>query len=112
MPERARAFVLVLTGVLLALAATAVLFEARNVLGAALLAAGLVVPLLLPLRGLLRRERRVYGWATLCLTPHFVYGLTELVANPALRGLAAAVLLASLALMVALVAYLRLTRGS
>ena len=76
-----------------------------------LLAAVLLVPLALPLRGLLRRDRRTYAWATLCLTPHFVYALTELVANPALRVHAAAILLLALALMVGLVAYLRLTRG-
>ena len=72
----------------------------------------LLVSLALPLRGLLRRNRRTYAWATLCLTPHFVYALTELVANPVLRPHAAAMLLLSLALMVALVAYLRLTRPS
>ena len=75
-----------------------------------LLAAVLLVPLALPLRGLLRRDRRTYAWATLCLTPHFVYALTELVANPALRVYAAAILLLALALMMGLVAYLRLTR--
>ena len=68
------------------------------------------MPLALPLPGMLRRRRRTYAWATLCLTPHFVYALTELVANPALRLHAGAMLVLSLALMVALVAYLR-SRG-
>ena len=55
------------------------------------------------------RERRTYAWATLCVTPYFVYGLTEIVANPALRGVAL-MLLASLGLVAALIANLRLTR--
>ena len=76
----------------------------------ALLALFLFVPLMLPLSGLLRRRRRTYAWATLCLTPHFVYALTEVVASPALRLHTGAMLVLSLALMVALVAYLRLTR--
>jgi uncharacterized membrane protein len=109
--SRARALVL---GLLSALAVVVVLALLRSPGGAAnsvtLLAAVLLVPLALPLRGLLRHDRRTYAWATLCLTPHFVYGLTELVANPALRLHAAAMLVLSLALMVALVAYLRLTR--
>jgi uncharacterized membrane protein len=110
----ARARTLVL-GLLFTLAVVVVLALLRSPDGAAtsgtLLAAVLLVPLALPLRGLLRSQRRTYAWATLCLTPHFVYGLTELVANPPLRPYAAAMLLLSLALMVALVAYLRLTRS-
>jgi uncharacterized membrane protein len=108
--ERARVAVLLL----LALLATNVLLalrrEADGGLAWLLLAAFLLVPLLAPLPGLWRRTRRTYAWATLCLTPHFVYALTELVANPALRALAAAMLVLSLAVMVGLVAYLRLTR--
>jgi uncharacterized membrane protein len=72
---------------------------------------GLLVPLLLPLRGLLRNDRRSQAWATLCVTPYLIYGMTELVANPRLRVLAAAILVASLALFAALVASLRLGRG-
>ena len=109
---RARTVVL---GLLSALTLVVVLALLRSPDGAAtsatLLATVLLVPLVLPLRGLLRHDRRSYAWATLCLTPHFVYGLTELVANPPLRPYAAAMLLLSLALMVALVAYLRLTRA-
>jgi uncharacterized membrane protein len=78
--------------------------------GSAALAAVLIVPLLLPLRGLLRRDRRTHAWATLCVAPYFIYGLTEAVANPAVRPVAAAILFASLALFVALVTYLRLSR--
>lgn len=72
----------------------------------------LVAPLALALPGLLRHNRRTYAWATLCVTPHFIYALTEIIANPAIRGLAIAILLLSLALALALVAYLRLTRPS
>ena len=61
--------------------------------------------------GQLGRNRRTFAWATLCVTPHFIYSLTELVANPSIRVLAAAILLLSLALVVALVAFLRLTRA-
>jgi uncharacterized membrane protein len=105
---RARAVVL---GLLAALVVVIVLALLRPAAPGMLAAAALLVPLALPLRGLLRRDRRTYAWATLCLTPHFVYALTELVANPPLRLHASAMLMLSLALMVALVAYLRLTRG-
>ena len=108
---RARTIVLALLGALAIVVVLALLRSAAGASGSvALLATVLLLPLALPLRGLLRRDRRTYAWATLCLTPHFVYGLTELVANPALRVPAAAILLLALALMIALVAYLRLTR--
>lgn len=74
------------------------------------LACVLLVPLLLPLPGLLRSHRRTHAWATLCVAPYFIYGMTEVVANPAVRGMAGAILFASLALFVALVSYLRVTR--
>jgi uncharacterized membrane protein len=76
----------------------------------ALLALALLVPLLAPLRGILRGDRRTHAWATLCIVPGFIYGLTEAVANPAIRTVAAMVLGSSLALFFALVAYLRVTR--
>ena len=60
-------------------------------------AALLLLPLLLPLRGLVLGRRRTFAWATFCVAPYFVYGLTEVVANPALRPLAGAILFASLA---------------
>jgi uncharacterized membrane protein len=107
---RARSTALGLLGLLLVLTLIVVLREAQGIVAAVLLGLVLVMPLLLPLGGLVHRRRRVYAWATLCLTPHVVYSLTEIVAHPAVRVLAAAVLLASLALLLALVAYLRLTR--
>jgi uncharacterized membrane protein len=72
----------------------------------------LVVPLVITLPGILRRNRRTFAWATLCITPHFIYALTEVVANPAIRVLTAAMMVAALGLTLALVAYLRLTRPS
>jgi uncharacterized membrane protein len=75
-----------------------------------LLAAVLVLPLLLPVKGLLHGDRRTYAWATLCIAPCFVYAITEAIANSSMRAIAAAILLASLAHFVALVAYLRVTR--
>jgi uncharacterized membrane protein len=107
--DRARALVLLSLAALWACSAFAVLVPdgavSRMLLGLVLLA-----PLALTLPGVLRRNRRAYAWATLCLTPHFVYALTELVANPVLRTLAATMLVLGLVAMVALVAYLRLTR--
>lgn len=78
--------------------------------GAGLLIAVLLAPLLLPLPGLLRGSRRACAWAALGLAPSLVYGCVEVVANPAARVAAAAVLLAGFGLFVALVARLRLTR--
>ena len=78
--------------------------------GSALLAAVLVLPLLLPLKGLLHGDRRTYAWATLCIAPAFLYAITEAIANSLVRAIAAAILVASLAHFVALVAYLRVTR--
>ncbi len=75
---------------------------------AMLLALGL--PLLLPLPGMVRGRRRTYAWATLCLLPGLVYGLTEMVANPAARWPAAVVLFLCVVEFVALVACLRVTR--
>jgi uncharacterized membrane protein len=76
----------------------------------AVLAAVLIPPLLFPLAGIARGDRRTHAWATLCVVPAFVYGLTEVVANPGARLLAALVLGASLLLFFSLVAYLRVTR--
>jgi len=70
----------------------------------------LLVPLLLPLRGLWRRNRRTCAWATLCVAPYFAYGTTEVIANPAVRAMAGAILFASLAWFVSLVYCLRVSR--
>jgi len=71
----------------------------------------LLLPVAAPLPGLIRGVRRTYAWATLCVAPYFIYGVTEVIANPAVRGAAGAILFASLAWFVALVWYLRLSRG-
>lgn len=71
----------------------------------------LLLPVAAPLPGIVRGNRRTYAWATLCVAPYFVYGITEVIANPAVRGAAAAILFASLAWFVTLVAYLRLSRS-
>jgi len=71
----------------------------------------LLIPVAAPLRGLVRGTRRTYAWATLCVAPYFIYGITEAVANPAVRGTAGVILFASLAWFVALVSYLRMSRG-
>ncbi len=72
---------------------------------------GMLLPIAAPLPGLLRGSRRTYAWATLCVAPYLVYGVTEIMANPAVRIAAAAILFASLAWFVALITYLRLSRG-
>ena len=104
---------LVALALLFALAGTALLaafFGERSVLSFWLLVLLLVGPLLVALPGLLRGRRRTFAWATLCVTPHFIYALTEIVANPAIRPLAAVMFGLSLGLVVTLIAYLRLTR--
>lgn len=75
-----------------------------------LLAAVLTLPLWAPLRGLIRRNRRTYAWATLCVIPYFVLGVTEAVANPQARMWSGTCLALSLVLFAALIGYLRVTR--
>jgi len=76
---------------------------------------GWTIALLLPVAATIPRIvsgiRRTYAWATLCVAPYFIYGTTEVIANPAVRGAAGAILFASLAWFVALVWYLRLSRN-
>ena len=72
---------------------------------------GMLLPIAAPLPGLLRGSRRTYAWATLCVAPYLVYGVTEIVANPAVRVAAAAILFASLAWFAGLITYLRVSRG-
>lgn len=70
----------------------------------------LLVPLLLPVPGLWRGNRRTCAWATLCIAPYVVYGITEVIANPAVRGTAGAILFAGLGWFVSLVYCLRVSR--
>jgi uncharacterized membrane protein len=74
------------------------------------IAAVLTVPLWLPVRGLLQRQRRTYAWATLCVIPYLVLGVTEAIANSNQRLWAGACLAISFALFLLLIAYLRVTR--
>jgi uncharacterized membrane protein len=107
--RHARNFVLA-CGVLLASCVLYAALGSGGWPGNLLLAAGLLLPLALPVPGIARYRRRTYAWATLCVTPYFIYGTTEVVANPQVRVAAGGILLASLALFVGLVAFLRLTR--
>ncbi|MBC7983774.1 MAG: DUF2069 domain-containing protein [Candidatus Obscuribacterales bacterium] len=70
----------------------------------------LVAPLLLPVVGLVRGKRNTYRWATLCVLPYIVVGLTEVIANPAARLWSAAILALSLLLFSALIGFLRASR--
>jgi hypothetical protein len=78
------------------------------------LVAGAVLglPLAVGIPFLYAGHRRSYAWMTLALAPSLVLGLTEVVANPAMRTWAALVLLDVLAAFGVLVAYLRATRSS
>lgn len=95
---------------LLATSSIATVLVAWSGTPSVILAVALLAPLLAPLGGLIRGERRTHAWATLCVVPGFVYGLTEAVANPGLRPVAALVLGSSLVFFFALVAFLRVTR--
>jgi uncharacterized membrane protein len=72
----------------------------------------LCIPLLLPLLGLWRGNRYTFRWATLCVLPYFIVGLTEVVANPTTRAWTATMLVFALTWFVGLVAYLRVTAAS
>jgi len=75
-----------------------------------LLGVALTLPLLAPLVGLYRANRRTFAWTTLCVIPYFVIGITEAVARPDSRAWTGSCLLLALTLFVALIAYIRLTR--
>ena len=108
---RARGFALMLLATLAVVSLLAAYRGERSAVTFWLLVFFLVAPLAIAVPGMLARNRRTFAWATLCVTPHFVYALTEIVANPSIRVLAASILVLGLALVVALVAYLRLTRA-
>jgi len=109
--DRARGFALTLLALLALVSLLAARQGERSAVSFGLLVLLLVTPLAMAVPGMLARNRRTFAWATLCVTPHFIYALTEIVANPSIRWLAASILVLSLALVVALVAYLRLTRA-
>lgn len=66
-------------------------------------------PLWAPLRGLMRRDRKTFAWATLCVIPYFILGVTEAVANPGRRVWAGLCLALALAIFVSLILYLRVS---
>lgn len=68
---------------------------------------GTVLPPLLPLHGLWRGRRRTYRWAALTLAPAMAWSLTELVANPAVRGTAVLSAMLAFLSLAAVVATLR-----
>lgn len=76
-----------------------------------LIAAALTLPLWAPIPGFVRGTRRTYAWATLCVIPYFVLGVTEAIANPDRRVWAALCIALALALFVTLILYLRASRG-
>jgi uncharacterized membrane protein len=66
-----------------------------------------LVPLALPVRGMLARSRGTLRWAPFTLSPALIWSLTELIADPPARPLATATLAAALAAFAALLACLR-----
>ena len=72
-------------------------------------AAVLTLPLLITLPGLLRGDRYTHSWATLCVLPYFIVGITEAVANAPARNWALLLLGMSLLWFFALLAFLRVS---
>jgi uncharacterized membrane protein len=101
-PARARRWS-VATAAVLAACVTAAALRSAPLPSSLAWAALMLLPLLLPLPGILRGTPRTFAWGTLCVAPYFVYGLTEVVANPALRVAAGAILFASLGWFASLV---------
>jgi uncharacterized membrane protein len=97
---------------LAALAASVLAWQLARLRSGALWPLLLIVPLLAPLRGLVRGRRYTYAWSTLLVTGYVGLGLAEVVANPAARIWPALIVFVAFALFVALVLYLRLTRGN
>lgn len=69
-----------------------------------------VIPLLVPLRGLMRGQRRTYAWATLFAVPYLAFALTELLANPAARWVAGSSLLLVFGWFCTMILFLRASR--
>ena len=69
-----------------------------------------LLPLLIPLPGLIHRQRRTFAWASLLTIPYMALGLTEVIADPTHRAIPATLLMLAFAWLVILVAYLRVTR--
>jgi len=69
-----------------------------------------VLPLLAPLRGLLRGSRYTYAWATLYAIPYLAFAVTELLVNPQARWVAAMSLLLVFAWFCTMILFLRASR--
>jgi uncharacterized membrane protein len=69
-----------------------------------------VLPLLAPLRGLVRGSRYTYAWATLFAIPYLAFAVTELLANPRARWVAALSLLLVFAWFCTMILFLRASR--
>ena len=63
--------------------------------------------MLAPLRGLLLNRRRTFRWIGFLALFYFCIGVSEMVANPGLRGYALATIAASLALFLASIYHAR-----
>jgi len=109
LPERFRSLSIALLG---ALICVVVLWHIAGQISLShvLLGIALTLPLWAPLTGLIGRNRRTYAWATLCVVPYFVLGVTEAIANPAARPWAGSCLTLAFLLFATLIAYLRVTR--
>jgi uncharacterized membrane protein len=70
-----------------------------------------ILPLLAPLHGLLRGRRYTYAWATLFAIPYIAFAMTELLANPAARWVAALSLLLVFAWFCTMILFLRASRA-
>ena len=70
-----------------------------------------VLPLLAPLNGLVRGRRYTYAWATLFAIPYLAFAVTELLANPRARWVAAISLLLVFAWFCTMILFLRASRA-
>jgi uncharacterized membrane protein len=70
-----------------------------------------ILPLLAPLDGLIRGRRYTYAWATLFAIPYIAFALTELLANPRARWVAASSLLLVFAWFCTMILFLRASRA-
>lgn len=68
----------------------------------------LLLPLLLPLRGLLKGEPYTFAWSSFLILIYFIHGVVEAYANPAVRLLALFEILLSVAFYTGAVLYARL----
>lgn len=67
----------------------------------------LVLPLLIPLKGLLNNQRYTYKWIGFLTLLYFCIGISELVSNPQLRSYGVGTSVASMLLFLASIYYAR-----